>query len=382
MPRRLSALTCTSLAALTLALTSPSPALAAPAAAVHDLTAPSDAPDRATTLHDATTTGATVPTTPTAAAHGTTVSDAPDRATTLHDATTTGATVPTAPTAAVHGTTVPSDEALYGAGATVPDGAAPAAAVAPSSGFNDWGCRPSAEHPEPVLLLHGLGGNGPGNFLTLGRWLERAGYCVYAPTYGMPLPFIPVGGLVSIDQSAREIGGVIDKVLDATGAERLDVVGHSEGGFQALYVPKFVPGYASKIDDVVALAPPTHGTNFANLVTIAQRLGIMPQVNTILALFGCKACTELTTGAATVARLTTGPIAQPGITYTVIASKTDTLVTPTDTSFVREPGVTDLYVQDVCPSDRVGHIALAYHAGVAQMIGNALDPSGARPVTC
>ena len=70
------------------------------------------------------------------------------------------------------------------------------ATTAPHSGFNDWSCQPSAAHPDPVVLLHGLGGNGPGNFLTLGPYLASAGYCVYAPTYGEAVKGIPVGGQI------------------------------------------------------------------------------------------------------------------------------------------------------------------------------------------
>ena len=261
-------------------------------------------------------------------------------------------------------------------------GSGSARAAAPSSGFNDYGCRPSAAHPEPVLLLHGLGGNGPGNFAALGPELALAGYCVYAPTYGEAVPGIPVGGLVPIEQSAREIAGDIDRVLTATGAARLDLVGHSEGGFQSLYIPKFLPGYAPKIAKVVALAPPTHGTTFANLITIADDLGIRSQVDGVLARAGCAACTEITTNGSLIGPLNHGPVAQPGIDYTVIASKADELVTPYGTEFVSEPGVHDVTVQDTCWLDPVGHIGLAYDSGVAIMIGNALDPAHALPVLC
>ena len=76
--------------------------------------------------------------------------------------------------------------------------AAGRAAAVPGSGFNDWSCRPSAAHPEPVVLLHGLGGNGPGNFSALGPYLASAGFCVYAPTYGEAIPGVPVGGITPI----------------------------------------------------------------------------------------------------------------------------------------------------------------------------------------
>ncbi len=49
-------------------------------------------------------------------------------------------------------------------------------------------------------------------------------------------------------------------------------------------------------------------------------------------------------------------------------------MTPTSTAFVREPGVTNDYVQDKCPLDPVGHVGIAADAGVTSMILNGLDP--------
>jgi hypothetical protein len=256
------------------------------------------------------------------------------------------------------------------------------AASVPGAGFNDWSCRPSAVHPEPVVLLHGLGGNGPGNFAALGPYLETAGFCVFAPTYGEATPDFPVGGLTPIPQSATEIANYIGQVLAATGATKVDLVGHSEGGFEALYGPKFVPGEAPEVARVVALAPPTHGTTFASLVTIANDLGALPPVLAILGAGGCPACSELTTGSALVATLNTGPITQPGIAYTVIASTHDELVTPYGTEFVNEPGADNETVQASCPLDPVGHIGLAFDPDVAELVLNALDPANPVPITC
>jgi pimeloyl-ACP methyl ester carboxylesterase len=255
------------------------------------------------------------------------------------------------------------------------------AATAPSSGFNDWSCLPSAAHPQPVVLLHGLGGDGPGNFATLGPYLASAGYCVYAPTYGEAIPGIPVGGITAIPQSATEIDAYLGQVLAATGATQVDLVGHSEGAFQALYGPKFVPGETSIIKRVVALAPPTHGTTFANLVTIGDDLAGSPLTDVIIAA-GCPACSELVTGSSLVNSLDTNPIAQPGIDYTIIASTHDELVTPFGTEFVSASNVTDETVQNFCPLDPVGHIGLAYDTDVAQLVRNALDPAQPVPVTC
>ncbi|ADB30758.1 lipase class 2 [Kribbella flavida DSM 17836] len=255
------------------------------------------------------------------------------------------------------------------------------AADAPSAGFDNWACKPSAAHPHPLVLLHGLGGNGPGNYSYLGPYLAARGYCAFTLTYGQATPAIPVGGTVSISRSSAEIEAFVDRVRTATGAAKVDLVGHSEGGFQSIYGPK-VRGYAAKVGKVVALAPPTHGTTFAGLVSVGDYLGLRPLVDQVLRDFGCPACDELIVGGAAVEQLTAGPIAQPGVRYTVIASRLDALVTPHETSFIRESGVRNLFVQDVCPLDPVGHVGLAFDPTVAQLVANALDPARARPVLC
>ena len=265
--------------------------------------------------------------------------------------------------------------------AAAPTATAPTAAAAPSAGFDNWDCKPSAAHPNPLVLLHGLGGNGPGNYAYLGPYLAAKGYCAFTLTYGQATPVIPVGGTVSIVQSSAQIEAFIDQVRQSTGAAKVDIVGHSEGGFQSIYGPK-VRGYAAKVGKVVALAPPTHGTTFAGLVSVGDYLGLRPLVDQVLREFGCPACDEIIVGGSAVNQLTTGPIAQPGVKYTVIASRFDALVTPHETSFIREPGVQNKFVQDTCPADPVGHVGLAFDPTVAQLVANALDPTHARRVIC
>lgn len=255
------------------------------------------------------------------------------------------------------------------------------AATAPSSGFNDWSCQPSAARPYPVVALHGLGGNGPGNFAYLGPKLAAAGYCVFAPTYGQATPAIPVGGTVPVAESAGEIAAFINRVLAGTGAAKVNLVGHSEGGFHALYGPKIL-GYHAQVSRVVALAPPTHGTTVQGLVPIGDFLGLRPLVDRVLAEFGCGACADVIVGGPAVTELTAGPIAQGGVDYTVIATRWDLIVTPQETSFVPERGVHNAFVQDTCPFDPVGHVGLAFDSTVAQLVVNALDPTSADRVRC
>ena len=193
----------------------------------------------------------------------------------------------------------------------------------------------------------------PGNFSALGPYLASQGFCTFAPTYGEAIPGVPVGGIAPVPGPPPRWAHFIGQVRTATGAARVDLVGHSEGGFQALYGPKFIPGEAAAVARVVALAPPTHGTTFASLVTIGDDLGISPLTGAVIAA-GCPACSELTTGSSLVSSLNAGPVAQPGIAYTVIASARDELVTPYGTESVSEPGVSNETVQDFCPSTQSG----------------------------
>ncbi|MFC4942457.1 esterase/lipase family protein [Pseudonocardia sp. GCM10023141] len=261
--------------------------------------------------------------------------------------------------------------------------AAPAVAVPAAGGINNTGCRPSAAHPNPVVLLHGLGATYYEDINVLQGWLAARGYCTFASTYGAYDGFPLVGGLRDIGESAAQIAASITTVLKQTGAAKVDIVGHSEGAFQSLYVSK-TQGITDQIDKVVAIAPPTHGTSFAGLYNLAYVFGQSERdtVDKALKTLGCPACSQLGTGGSAVATLNDGPVAQPGIDYTVITSKFDELVTPTETSFVREPGVVNQYVQDFCPFDPVGHIGEAYDTNVWNMVANGLESTPNRKFLC
>jgi triacylglycerol esterase/lipase EstA (alpha/beta hydrolase family) len=256
-------------------------------------------------------------------------------------------------------------------------GASPATAA----GVNDAACVPSAAHPDPVVFLHGLGANKDEDINFLQADVAAKGYCTYSLTYGANPQNPYVGGLAPVADSAAQIRSFVLQVLAETGAAKADIVGHSEGGFQSLYVTK-TQGIADKIGTVVAIAPPTHGTTFAGLVNLAYLFGQRASVGKALNTFGCPACDDLITGGAAVATLDSGAIAQPGVRYTIITSRLDELVTPTSTAFVAEPGVTNEYVQDSCPFDPVGHLGEAYDLNVWHLVENALDPADAAPFVC
>jgi pimeloyl-ACP methyl ester carboxylesterase len=141
----------------------------------------------------------------------------------------------------------------------------------PPPGSNNWNCKPSDEHPEPVVLAHGLGANQAENWGYVSPRLAEHGYCVCALTYGRnplaPPPLSQIGGLVPMEQSARQLAAFVDKVRDATGADKVDIVGHSEGSLMPDYYVKFLGGdrYVAKY---VGMTPIWHSTRTLGLAEL------------------------------------------------------------------------------------------------------------------
>ncbi|KAL4770565.1 lipase [Aspergillus nidulans var. acristatus] len=257
--------------------------------------------------------------------------------------------------------------------------------TADATSINDFSCRPENNSSNPIVFLHGLGATYYEDLNLLQAYLQNKGYCTYAQTYGAYDGFPFVGGLRPIADSASEIAAYIKEVHEQTGADKVDIVGHSEGAMQALYVPKFEDGVAGIVERIVAIAPPTRGTTFIGLYNLAYILGDASRkvVSELLHLLGCPACDDLGPDGAAVERLNDGtPIVQSGTRLTVIASKFDEMVTPTSTSFVHEEGVQNVWVQDFCPNDPVGHIGEAYDLNVWNIVKNALEDQIDRRFPC
>lgn len=267
-------------------------------------------------------------------------------------------------------------------------GASSASAVSslkdPPPGANDFGCVPSAAHPNPVVLLHGLDATMGENWSYLSPILKARGYCVFALTYGMDPRFPNRGGTIAVQQSAPEIGVFVDRVLAATGAEQVDFVGHSEGTFTPEYWIKVLGG-APTVDKYVAWTPVYDGTTLLALDQIRDLggpLGLSQPVVDLVAAF-CAFCPQVLAGSDVVKRLNAGGgSGTPGVKYTTVMTKYDELVVPYTSGINDAPGAKNIVLQDVCPNDLAEHLLVAFNPAVAQITLNALDPSTARRVPC
>jgi len=252
-------------------------------------------------------------------------------------------------------------------------------------GTNDFTCKPSAAHPRPVLLLEGLGGNSDA-WRVFAPTLKADGYCLFTINYGEHplLKLLPyaIEGVVPMEQSAKELAAFVQRVLTATGAAKVDIVGHSEGTVMPRWYLERLGG-AAYVQNFVALTPLWRGSDVHGLVELADALAPYGLSQPVLGLIGgmCGACAEVLTGSDYLNTLNADGEAIPGIEHTNIVTKYDELVTPYTSGIMRDGG-TNIVLQDVCPGDRSEHIAVAFSRNVLQLIENALDPEHAKPVVC
>ena len=210
----------------------------------------------------------------------------------------------------------------------------PAQLDPPPPGSNDWDCAPSEEHPNPVVLVHGLSANQANNWGYVSPRLADAGYCVFSLTYGRnplaPPPLSQVGGLVPMEQSAEELAAFVDRVRDATGAEKVDIVGHSEGSLMPNYYVKFLGG-DRYVDRYVGMTPLWDGTETGGLAFLnrtGQQLGLDPALGLTLDPL-CGSCRQFLKGSDFLEKMNSGGgPAVDGVTYTMIMTRYDELVAP------------------------------------------------------
>ncbi|MGF0173762.1 esterase/lipase family protein [Streptomyces sp. Marseille-Q5077] len=243
-------------------------------------------------------------------------------------------------------------------------------------GANDFACRPGAAHPQPVVLVHGTMENRYDNWAALSPRLKEAGYCVFALNHGGASGALL--GTGDMAASARQLADFVDRVLAATGAAKVDLVGHSQGGMMPRHYIKNLGG-AAEVDKLVALTPSNHGTTFSGLGLLALAV---PGGDALLGV-NCKACSQQLIGSDFLRDLNAGGETDPGITYTVITTRYDEVVTPYTSAYLdAAPNVTNIKLQDLCPADLTEHVGISYNALATRLVLNALDPAHAQRPTC
>ncbi|ANZ24374.1 MULTISPECIES: alpha/beta fold hydrolase [Rhodococcus] len=267
------------------------------------------------------------------------------------------------------------------------------------AGANNLDCVPSPEHPRPVVLVHGTRMDMTSSWAVAAPQLADLGYCVYALNYGgirsLVDPGLMIWGVGSIEESAKQLGEFVDAVRAHTGADRVDLVGHSQGGPVSRQYLRFEGGAdpadpaRNEVDKLVMLGATNHGTTFngmQQLYSLFARLGLGNQEwateRVAQMVFGIAGRQQLI-GSRVLARLNSGTETLPGIDYTSIATRQDTVATPPENAFL-QPGadsvVHNVWVEDVCPTSPADHLALLELPESLHLVKSALDPHYAETV--
>lgn len=236
------------------------------------------------------------------------------------------------------------------------------------AGANDFSCRPSAAHPFPVVLVHGTFANAS-SWSVLSPELAAAGYCVFALNYGCQSLGTLVCATGPIEESAAQLSAFVDRVLSATGASRVDIVGHSQGGMMPRYYLRFLGG-AAEVHQLIGLAPSNHGTTLDGLQSLASVLA---------GAAGCDACVEQLAGSSFLTHLNAGGDTVAGVRYTVIETRFDEVVTPFTSAFLSGSAVTNILLQSSCEADLTGHVGIVGDPNALGWVQHALDPSVPAP---
>lgn len=167
-----------------------------------------------------------------------------------------------------------------------------------------------------------------------------------------------VPGTATIAQSAQDLAGFVAEVRSATGAGRVDLIGHSQGALVARHYIKFGGG-APLVDDYIGVAGPQHGAAAADLAEV------------LVGCAGIVACEQMTAGSAFLAELNGGDETPAGPDWHTLYTELDELVRPPGSA--RLDGATNVRLQDHCPLRVVGHLGLILDGAAYSIIDSILD---------
>ncbi len=214
----------------------------------------------------------------------------------------------------------------------------------------------------PVVLVHGTAENQK-YWDAMKTSLHDAGMKAFTFEYGQTGFQGLVGsigrqiglrGFGDVEVSTQQLAHEVATVLDQTGAGKVDLVGHSQGG---LLIKNFVAQDKSdRVANVVQLAPSSHGTTFSGLADVIGPLGNSVDINgwkpvkdviySAVSTLGWPSLSQQTVGSRFLDKLDKLPDTKPGVDYLVVSTKNDVVATPYKSQFITAaPGSTAVNIE-------------------------------------
>ena len=252
-------------------------------------------------------------------------------------------------------------------------------------GTNDFTCTPR-KGTHPVVLIPGTTEDAFTTWSYYGPRMQAAGLCVYTFNYNpMTHPLVEaVSTTGNIYSTAAFMAHFVDKVLKSTGADKVDLVGHSQGGgpLPRAYIKYY--GGDKKVNHLIGIVPSNKGTSILGMEKFLNKSGRPANtiVGTVAKFLNMESVPQQLQGSTFLKDLNAGGMTAPGVKYTVIATRFDNRVFPWTNALIPEPGAKNIVIQDVCPLDHSAHTNITYDPMTYQVVANALEPQQATPVKC
>ena len=213
----------------------------------------------------------------------------------------------------------------------------------------------------PVLLVHGTGSDPDHSF----SW----NYMPALTALGVPwcAVALPASGMDDIQVAGEYVVNAI-RTMYARAGRRIAVFGHSHGGMLPRWALRFWPDTRAMVEDLVGFAPSNHGTD-AGIVSC-----VLPCA---------PAAWQQRTGSEFIKALNSYQQTFPGISYTVVYSHTDLIVSPnlddSGRSSLHGGGgeIENVAIQDICPLAVSEHVAVGTYDPIAYALAiDALEHAG------
>ncbi|MCU1701777.1 MAG: lipase, class 2 [Mycobacterium sp.] len=248
----------------------------------------------------------------------------------------------------------------------------------PPAGANDEHITVTTEHPLPIILLNGTTATQGTNWSVGAPVLANAGYKVYTFNYGNTTgnPNFPIQAVGDIKQSSVELAAEVERVLAETGAPKVILVGHSQGGgiLAVNYINNM--GGADKVSQLIGISPSNHGTDVDGLGGILS-LPILGSLFAGIANTLGPALYQQALGSPFQQEVYGNGDTRPGVLYTTIASVNDEVVTPYTQQALNGPNVTNIVLQDLYPGLVLGHANIFLSPQVWSTVLDALASNSA-----